>query len=377
MERISFRDHHLIHFLKNWSESKAPLDQAWGDYLRAHKSIGAHDRRVMGQTLFGMVRWKSLIDTFCPSDSFVEKLATFRGLDLARCFKDSALPEDVRLGLPPFLFRRFQAIFGSEKTKELGMILNEEAPVTIRANLLKTTREDLLAKWPEFSPKPCVQAPAGIQFTGRPPLFTLPEFKEGFFEVQDEGSQLIADWVDPRPGQQVLDFCSGSGGKTLAFAPKMAGRGQIFLHDIRPSILIEAKKRLKRAGIQNAQCVEPGHAQLKALKNKLDWVLADVPCSGSGTLRRNPDAKWHIDASMVERLIQEQRKITQEALEYVRPKGHFVYATCSLLPEENETQVTFFLENHPLELVKEPLSLLPERGGMDGFFVALFRKRGA
>lgn len=373
MERISFRDHHLIVFLRSWSQSKGPLDQAWGDYLRSHKSIGANDRRVMGHTLFSMVRWKSLLDTFCPSDDPVEQLSTFRGLDLDRCTKDPSLPEDVRLGLPPFLYERFVAIFGQEKTRELGRILNAEAPVTIRVNLLKTSRRDLLTKWPEFSPKLCTHSSAGIQFTGRPPLFATPEFREGLFEVQDEGSQLIADWMDPRPGQQVLDYCSGSGGKTLAFAHKMHGKGQIFLHDIRPSILLEAKKRLKRAGIQNAQCI----TELEVLKNKLDWVLADVPCSGSGTLRRNPDAKWHINAPMIERLVEQQREIVANAVQYLRPKGHFVYATCSILPEENENQVDFILKTHPLELVKEPVTLLPQEGGMDGFFVALFRKRGA
>lgn len=373
MERISFRDHHLIVFLKSWSESKAPLDQAWGDYLRSHKSIGSTDRKVMGNTLFGMVRWKSLLDTFCPSDEPIDRLATFRGLDLERCQQDASLPEDVRLGLPPFLYHRFLEIFGTEKTRELGKILNGEAPVTIRVNLLKTFREALFIKWPEFSPTLCEHSPAGIRFAGRPPLFTLPEFKEGLFEVQDEGSQLLADWMDPRPGQQVLDFCSGSGGKTLAFAHKMKGKGQIFLHDIRPSILLEAKKRLKRAGIQNAQCI----TDLKAHKGKLDWVLADVPCSGSGTLRRNPDAKWHINAPMIARLVEQQREIVLQAIEYLRPKGFFVYATCSLLPEENQQQVDFFLKTHPLDLVKDPVTLLPQENGMDGFFVALFRKRGA
>ncbi len=374
MERISFRDHHLIVFLKQWLGSRAPLDQSWGDYLRSHKSIGANDRRTMGNTLFGMVRWKSLLDLFCPSDDPMERLSTYRGLSIERCQQDTSLPEDVRLGLPPFLYERFKTIFGAEKTAELGQILNTEAPVTIRANLLKTTREELFAPFSEWNPQACTHSSVGIQVSGRPPLFTLPAFRDGLFEVQDEGSQIIADWVDPRPGQQVLDFCSGSGGKTLAFAHKMKGRGQIFLHDIRPSILLEAKRRLKRAGIQNAQCAEK---LADKLKGTFDWVLADVPCSGSGTLRRNPDAKWGIDEAMVSRLIAEQRSIVSEVVQYLRPKGHLVYATCSVLPEENQSQVDFFLKTHPLELVKEPLTLLPQQGGMDGFFVALFRKRGA
>ncbi len=120
----------------------------------------------------------------------------------------------------------------------------------------------------------------------------MPEFKQGLFEVQDEGSQLIANLMDPTPGDQVMDYCAGSGGKTLAFAPKMQHRGQIYLHDIRPWALDEARKRLKRAGIQNAQVVLPEDPKLNKLRGKMDWVLVDAPCTGSGTFRRNPDMKW-------------------------------------------------------------------------------------
>ena len=147
----------------------------------------------------------------------------------------------------------------------------------------------------------------------------------------------------------------------------MQGKGQIYLHDNRPWILTEARKRLNRAGIQNVQFNLP--------KRKMDWVLVDAPCSGTGTLRRNPDAKWKIDAPMIERLVQQQREIFQEALEHLSPTGRIVYATCSLLPEENERQVDYFLKTHSLVLDGEPLTLLPQDGGMDGFFAAVFKKQ--
>ena len=147
----------------------------------------------------------------------------------------------------------------------------------------------------------------------------------------------------------------------------MQGKGQIYLYDNRPWILHEARKRLNRAGIQNAQFVLP--------KRLVDWVLTDVPCSGTGTLRRNPDAKWKIDGAMIERLVEQQREIVNEAIRHLKPGGKLVYATCSILPEENENQVAYFLKNHPLVLDKEPLSLLPLENGMDGFFAAVFKKQ--
>ncbi len=366
--RLPFCDHHISAFLEGYSKSQKPLDMALSEYLRAHKSIGAHDRRAIGETLYGMVRWKTLIDYFCPSSHILDRLKAFRNISFEQSLKDPAIPEAARLGINDFLYDRFCQAFGPEKTRELGRILNEPAPTTIRVNLLKTTREELLKAWEgKFELSPCALSPAGIHFHKRTPLFALPEFKAGLFEVQDEGSQLVAALIKAQPGEHVLDYCSGSGGKTLAFAPATQGKGQIYLHDNRPWILNEARKRLKRAGVQNAQFCLP--------KKKVDWVLVDVPCSGTGTLRRNPDAKWKIDASMIERLVEQQREIVKEAIEYVKPAGRLIYATCSLLPEENESQVSYFLKTYPLVLDSEPLSLFPQERGMDGFFAAVFKKQ--
>jgi 16S rRNA (cytosine967-C5)-methyltransferase len=373
--KLPFCDHHIFAFLQTHENSTQPLDLALGDYLRAHKSIGANDRRTIGETLYGMVRWKTLIDHFCPSPHFYDRLLVFRKLVLEKCFYDPSIPEPIRRGLPEFLHERLLATYGPEKTEALSLVLNTPAPVTIRANLIKTTRDELLSKLQSTYPaSPCAYAPAGIQLEKRAPLFSLPEFKDGLFEMQDEGSQLVANLVTAKPGDHILDYCSGSGGKTLAFAHLMQGKGQIYLHDIRPKVLLEARKRLKRAGIQNAQMLEPAHPHLRIIKGRMDWVLADVPCSGTGTLRRNPDSKWKIDAPMIDRLILQQREIVKEAIVYLKPGGLFVYATCSILPEENSAQVDFFLKTHPLLLEKEPLALLPQEKGMDGFYAAVFRK---
>lgn len=356
--------------------SKKPLDLLLSEYFKAHRSLGSTDRRTIGDAIYGMVRWKSLIDYACPSKFPLDRLDYYKKIDFYKTAKDPSIPEPIRLGMTEFLLERFTAAFGIEKTKELCRILNTSAPTTVRANLLKTSREELLTLWEKaFSVSPCLYAPAGIQFSKRAPLLSLPEFKEGLFEIQDEGSQIVSSLIKAVPGDLVLDYCSGSGGKTLAFASSMKGRGQIYLHDIRSSALSQAKKRLSRAGIQNCQCLPPGHPQLNLLKEKCNWVLADVPCSGTGTLRRNPDQKWAIDASMVNGLVETQREIVRNALMYLKPGGSFVYITCSLLAEENEKQVELFLKTYPIDLIDKPLSLLPKERGMDGFFAACFIKK--
>ncbi len=374
--KVPFRDYHILEFLSLFEGSSKPLDLALSDYLKNHRSIGAHDRRMIGETLYGMVRWKSLIDYFCPSGDPLSRLSRYRSLSFELCLNDPSIPEPARLGVNEFLYGRLKDAYGIDQARSICRVLNTPAPTTVRANLIKTTREELLKIFQEkFEAFPCKDAEAGIQLKKREPLFSLPEFKAGFFEVQDEGSQRVASLVQAKPGDLIVDYCSGSGGKTLAFAPQMKGRGQIYLHDVRVRALQEARQRLKRAGIQNAQCLEPGHPQFKALAQKCDWVLADVPCSGTGTLRRNPDAKWKIDGAMLDRLTALQREIVKEALQFLKPGGRLVYATCSLLPEENQRQAEYFLAAHSLEMIGDPLFLLPEEGGADGFFAAVFKKK--
>ncbi len=205
-------------------------------------------------------------------------------------------------------------------------------------------------------------------------FFSLDEFKKGYFEVQDEGSQILAELVQTKPGDQFMDYCAGSGGKSLSVAAEMKNRGQIYLHDIRKRALQEAKKRLRRAGVENAQVINSGSPKLSKLKKKIDWVLVDAPCSGTGTLRRNPDMKWKFASEMPGRLAAEQRVIFEQGLSFVKPGGHIVYATCSLLREENQNQLDHFLKTYDLKLVDEPFQSLPHEGGMDGFYGVVFKK---
>lgn len=374
MNSYPFREHHILQALEGYDEQHLPLDLFLSNYFRSNKALGSKDRGYIAETIYSMVRWKSLLDYICGSNPDWEKrLEAFTKFDAKDYLDKEEIPLHVRLSFPQTLFDLIADSHGLEKAQELCLVSNTAAPATVRANLLKTTREKLLEQWKDlYQVEPCKQSPDGIVFTKKINFFGLPEFKAGLFEVQDEGSQLLAGLIQAAPGQQVMDYCSGSGGKTLAFAPGMQNKGQIFLHDIRPYALMEARKRLRRSGIQNAQVMPAEDPKLKKLKKKMDWVLADVPCSGTGTMRRNPDMKWSFKEEMITRLVGQQRTIFEKALSYLHPKGHIVYATCSLLKEENEEQVAHFLKTYPLKLVSPPFQTWPSQGGMDGFFGATF-----
>lgn len=374
-KQYSFRDYHLLEILSNYDKQKLPLDLTLHHYFKAHKALGSKDRGLISETIYKLVRWKGLLDHFSSEDpSWERRLRLLTHIDFNAITKDPSLPPHIAFSFPEVLYQLIKDSYGEEKAKEIALICNEQAPTTIRVNTLKTSRDILLDKWRgKFDISPCKVSQTGIVFNKKIALFSLPEFKEGLFEVQDEGSQLLSECLQVLPGDLVLDFCSGSGGKTLAFAPKMENKGQIYLHDIRPHILIEAKRRLKRAGIQNAQIITQDSTLLK-LKKKMDWVLVDAPCSGTGTIRRNPDMKWNFTKEMLDRLQGQQRTIFEKALSFLKPDGKIVYATCSILKEENEDQVDHFMKAYSLEIVGSPFKILPTKNGMDGFFAVTFKR---
>lgn len=374
--KISFREQHLFQLLKQFETQHLPLDLFLSHYFRANRALGSKDRQCLAQAVYGMCRHKSLLDYLIKtSPTWEKRYALFLNLEKEVHYSDTSIPAHTRVSFPEELFSLLVQDYGENTALELCQISNTEAPITVRINPLKTTRAALLKKWQScYDVVGCEKAPFGMQFKKRAPLVALDEFKEGLFEIQDEASQLVAALIKVQKGEQVLDYCCGSGGKTLGFAHLMENKGQIYLHDIRPHILMQAKKRLKRAGIQNGQFLTPNHPFLTKLKKKMDWTLVDVPCSGTGTLRRNPDQKWKFSNSLLDRLVGEQRKIFEKALSYVRPMGKIVYATCSILAKENEEQIEHFLKTYPLELDFEPFKTLPTYGGMDGFFAAVFNK---
>lgn len=376
MHKRPFCEHHLLQLLAAYEDQSLPLDLFVSAYFRAHKALGAKDRKAIAEGVYTIIRWRLLIDTLCgPPATWERRVGCYVDFDPVKYRDRVDIPLYVRYSCPEDLFGLLVEQYGEEQAKQLCLVANTPAPTTVRVNTLKITRDELLHRWSALYPVgPCAQSPVGIVFEQRAHLFSLPEFTAGLFEMQDEASQLVADLVDVQPGQQVLDFCSGSGGKTLAFAPKMQQKGQIFLHDIRPRILVEARKRLRRAGIQNAQVVEPDATHLRKLKKRMDWVLVDAPCTGTGTLRRNPDMKWRFAASELHSLMGDQRVIFEQGLSYLKPDGHIVYATCSLLRQENQQQLEHFMRIYTLKLVGEPFCSLPTEGGMDGFFGAVLTR---
>jgi len=371
---LPFREHHLFQILNLYERQSLPLDLFLKNYFHEHHAVGSKDRRFIAENVYGIVRWRGLLDHLAKKPlTWESRYKVFEKIQPHDYLTREDLPVHVRVSFPKSYFQLVSAAIGEEKAVQFCLKSNESAPTTIRVNSLKTTRDQLLAKWKEnFTVTPCNLSPWGIVFDKRVNFFALPEFKEGLFEVQDEGSQLIANLLEAKPGDWVLDYCAGSGGKTLAFAPRLEHRGQIFLHDIRKHALLDAKKRLKRAGIQNAQLVFPDDPKKNQLWKKMDWIFVDAPCSGSGTLRRNPDIKWKFDPKNLDNLLGEQQEIFAEALKYLSPQGKIIYATCSILPQENEEQVAIFQDRFGLKLCAPPFSSHPESGGMDGFFAAVF-----
>ncbi|HEV3269057.1 MAG TPA: RsmB/NOP family class I SAM-dependent RNA methyltransferase [Candidatus Rhabdochlamydia sp.] len=376
MIKKTFREHHLFTILSEYENQALPLDRFLKEYFHFHKAIGSKDRKILCENIYSIVRWKGLLDYLCDKPiSWETRYQKLSQIKPDHFFDNAQIPLHIRLSFPKELFSLIVDSLGEEKARFFCRSSNSIAPITVRVNLLRTSRENLLKAWENELAATCGSFHTAIILPKRINFFTLPEFKMGHFEVQDEASQRLADLVAVKPGQLVLDFCAGSGGKSLAIAPKMQGKGQLFLHDIRKHVLIEAKKRLKRAGIQNAQILLPSSSQKKSLYEKFDWVFVDAPCSGTGTMRRNPDMKWRFTSKTFQKTLEEQRLIFEQALRFVKPGGHIVYMTCSVLRLENEEQTQYFKKTFSLNTISSAFSTLPlDSNDPDGFYGQVFVK---
>jgi 16S rRNA (cytosine967-C5)-methyltransferase len=364
---------HLARFLAAFDPSRGPLDLAWRAYAKRNPALGSKDRQWIGERIYLHEKLRSLFEALEPEDWVARAwlLASWPELPPERIAR---LREAERFGVSEDLWRLLVDAYGQEGAEHICQVQLEEAPLFIRINPLKTTRDEFL-KWVlEQEPRAhaCENAPWGISLPARTQVSKWAAYQQGLFEIQDEGSQMVAELVDVQPGQEALDYCAGAGGKSLVIAAKLRGTGQLFLHDIRERALAEAKLRLRRAGNQNAQIVLPESKALRGIRQRCDWVFVDAPCSGTGTFRRNPDMKWRIHADELRRLEQLQRQIVLEAMQYVKPNGHLVYATCSILPQENEQQRDWIVQQG-WSCLREWHSL-PESGKMDGLYGAVFKK---
>ena len=310
-------------------------------------------------------------------------------------------PPAVVADLPDWLYERWVATHGEAETKEMAKSLNRPAALDLRVNAMKADRDTVLARLNKDGMAAVATpfSPLGIRLESKPMLSKHPLFKDGSIEVQDEGSQLLGLLLAPKRGEMVADFCAGAGGKTLLLGAMMRSTGRLYAFDVAAKRLANLKPRLVRSGLSNVHpiCIEHERdSRIKRLAGKLDRVLVDAPCSGLGTLRRNPDLKWRQTPESVERLMIQQRSILAAAATLVKPGGRLVYGTCSLLAEENEQAVDAFLAAHPefvaidarAELARQGvalpvdqapagdpyLHLLPHRHGTDGFFAAALER---
>jgi 16S rRNA (cytosine967-C5)-methyltransferase len=385
-------------------------------YFRAHRAMGVRDRAEVAETVYACLRHKRLYEYLADSSDARALIAVqwLRAGLSARVLEDAyrgdaralatrvrtldvaTLPFAVRASLPDWLAERLLAQYGADDAAALADALNRPAPVDLRINTLKGKLPDVQQTLTDegYACDPTPYSPVGLRLRERGSVFRTPAFAAGLFEVQDEGSQLLSLLLEPRRGEMVVDFCAGAGGKTLHLGALMANSGTLYAFDVSAARLERLAPRARRAGLSNVRTVVIAHerdARVQRLHGKIDRVLIDAPCSGTGTLRRNPDIKWRtINLPM---LVETQQRILDAAAALLKPGGRLVYATCSLLAEESEDVVTRFRAAHPafvpvsvqeifarrhvtaLESADDgALRLLPHRHGTDGFYAVVLER---
>lgn len=370
---LKFREYHTLNILKLYESKNQPLDSLIRAYLKTHKAIGSKDRNQICKNIYYIIRNLSLIDAHLKNPPNWESRLDFI-LNPEKYELVENLPLHIQTSHPKWLFDLLKNQYDPDTLEKILTSNNTEAPLTIRANLSKVSVDELESQLKlQFPIKRCLLSPIGLKFFRREPVTSLDSYKKGLFEIQDEASQLCCELLTVLPGQHILDYCAGAGGKSLAIAPKLKNKGVIYLHDIRQSAINEAKKRFERSGIHNIQFFHPKSPIPAKLKKKMDIVLTDVPCTGTGTFRRNPDLKWKTSLDDLNNLIPIQQKIFEEALGYLKPGGLIVYSTCSILAEENQNQVSKFLKSYSeLKIINE-MRLLPQIDGHDGFYACVLK----
>jgi len=418
--RIAVRVEQVQQVLGEILQWQYPADAVLSHWLRAHPGLGGRDRGELAEAVYDTLRHLRRYRQYAESGSgpaarrlALLGLAATLGMEalepalaadeaqwLARVRRIAldTLPRAVRHSLPDWLDERLAAL---PEPDALAAELNRPAGLDIRVNPMTARREEVLAALRDgpaarHDPRPTPYSPWGIRLAGRPALNRWPLYENGAVEVQDEGSQLLALLVAPRRGEMIIDFCAGAGGKTLLLGALMRSTGRLYAMDVSAARLARAKPRLARSGLSNVATVAisgENDARVKRLAGKAHRVLVDAPCSGVGTLRRNPDLKWRQHPQALAELGALQARIVDAAARCVAPGGRLVYATCSLLREENEDQAEAFLARHPgfrlldageilagrvegLDMPGPYLSLRPDVHGTDGFFAAVFERAG-
>lgn len=421
----------VIEVLDDLERRPRPLNDALKDWALSHRFAGSGDRAAIGAmthdalrrrassrwimegdsaraTALGMLKAARNMDAdavaalcdgsrFAPTPLSEAEWRALESRDLA------AAPPAVRGDIPHWLMPEFEQAFGADAGAE-GEALARRAPLDLRVNTLKTIRLKALPALAEYEAVAGVHGPDAMRVPPRAdgrikPVQADPLFLKGMVEIQDEGSQVVARLAAPEPGQQVLDLCAGGGGKSLAMAALMNNRGQIFATDADARRLAPIHDRISRAWVRNVQVRTPrgGKLPLDDLAGRMDLVMIDAPCTGTGTWRRNPDAKWRMREGSLAQRLKEQVEVIDSAVRFVRPTGALVYVTCSVLPSENDSQIDGLLKRHAdfetidlsataafksmptLEAAARRtahgLLLTPLRTGTDGFYIAALRRK--
>jgi len=404
-----------------------PADAVIAKYFRDRRFIGSSDRRSVSDQTWRILRNRAQLTWALGTDQVDGRL--FMAADLACNEKKSVdniagifsgakhgppplssnerrmveragnretqIPREAQLECPAWLLPKFDAAFGEAVDQEL-LALNTEALLDLRANTLKATRDAVLAGLIAEGMKARTMpiAPHGVRVDGRMNLATNSAFRDGQFEVQDEGSQICAALADARPGQAVMDYCAGAGGKTLAVAAAMQNKGRLIACDVSTRRLERSKIRLRRAGVHNAtlRVLEETDKWIKRQAGVFDRVVVDAPCSGTGAWRRNPDARWRLTPEQLTRLMATQDTLLDQTSALVKAGGRLAYITCSVLPEENAERIAAFLARNtafkpvpvaqvwsevlpgPCPTTEDFLTLTPARNGTDGFFIAILER---
>lgn len=378
-------------------EDRKYADKVIERLLKAHRKWGSEDRRVVSEIFYNIIRWKKRLEYYMGesvkptnvykmiiayllwSKTHYKKFEEFDGVkvaDILTKLKKGTVPtKAIEHSIPDWLAATLEKELGKNWEKEM-VALNEQAPTVLRANTLKTTPRELIADLNDENVEAFTikNYPDAIQLAEKKNVFLTSAFKDGFFEVQDASSQKIGELLDVQEGMRVVDACAGAGGKTLHLAALMKNKGQIIALDIYGWKLTELKRRAKRAGAHNieARLIEDNKV-IKRLHGTADRLLIDSPCSGLGVLKRNPDSKWKIDQAFIDRIKGEQQQILQDYSKILKKGGQMIYATCSILPSENDEQVKTFLENNTdFTLIKDQ-KIMPSEG-YDGFYMALIKR---
>jgi len=389
-----------------------PADGILRHFFRENPLLGGQDRAFIAETVFGILRHRffleSLTERITPRSLVLAYLVKFHGMNLReltslvsesetkwlseiKAIKLDTLPLAIQAEFPEWLVEKLKQSMTDADILNLGFSLQKSAPLDLRVNTILAKRNQVLETLSQegIEALETPYSPCGIRLTGKPAINRHELFLSGKIEVQDEGSQLLGYLLAPKRGEMVVDFCAGAGGKSLLLGALMNSKGRLYAFDISEKRLSNLKPRFKRSGLSNLHAqriANENDIKVKRLAGKIDRVLVDAPCSGLGTLRRNPDLKWRQSPQSIEELKAKQAAILSAAASLLKPGGRLVYATCSFLPEENQQVVQDFLNTHPqfsllncAELLAQQkipldtgefLQLSPRLHQTDGFFAA-------